>query len=322
MTDGPVEFQGRVLLVTGAGRGLGRDCARLLAARGAKVVCADNGSAMDGAGGSAGPAASVVEEITAAGGEAVACVADLATEDGAAEAVDAAVTAFGRIDGLLHGASTVPDNAPVARMSSADLERVMRINPFAGLWLARAAWPRLAAQGYGRILYMTSAGIYGSAGNAPYAAAKAAIIGMTRCLALEGAEQGVRVNAMAPAALTRMTERLPSSAYADWFRRTMRPERVAPTAAWLMSEACDVNGEVFHVGGGRIARMTLAESAGMSLAGETPEDVRDAAPAVLADEGWFHPATLTERALRVAAQLGYDGGMQADAFTVRPAGED
>jgi NAD(P)-dependent dehydrogenase (short-subunit alcohol dehydrogenase family) len=313
-----VRFDGRAVLVTGAGRGLGRAAARLLAARGGQVVVADNGAAMDGAEPSTAPAHAVVDEIRAAGGQACACTADIATEAGAQQAVETCLTAFGRIDALLHNASTVPDNAAVERMSSRDLELVMRVNCFGGLWLARAAWPQMTRQGYGRVVFMSSAGVYGSQGNAPYAAAKAAVIGAMRCLALEGAAHGILVNVAAPAALTRMTERLPASAYADWFTKTMAPEKAAAGVAWLLSEDCALSGEMFHIGGGRIARLRLAEGEGVLLAGDTVEDARAAIPAVLADSGVFYPKDLSERALKVARQLGFQGEMPTAAFTVTP----
>lgn len=311
-----IGFEGRALLVTGAGRGLGRGHALLLASRGARVVVADNGSAMDGSAAGIGPAQAVVDEIRASGGAAVACTADISEEAGASHAVAACVEAFGRIDGVLHNASTVPDNAPIERMSSRDLDLVMRVNCYAGLWMARAAWPHMVRQGFGRIVLMSSAGIYGSTGNAPYAAAKAAVIGAARCLALEGAPHGILVNAVAPAALTRMTERLPASDYADWFAATMRPEKVSPAVAFLLSEGCRISGEMFHLGGGRVARMRLAESEGALLADDTIEAAQAALTEALAETEFFFPRDLIERSQKVAAQLGYGGGMGAGAFTV------
>lgn len=321
MTDPQVRFDGRAILVTGAGRGLGRMHALLLAARGASVVVGDNGAAMDGGDPSTAPAHAVADEIRAAGGRAVACTADIATEAGSNQAVEACLKAFGRIDGVLHNASTVPDNAPVETMSSRDLELVMRVNCFAGLWMARAAWPHMTGQGYGRIVLMSSAGVYGSAGNAPYAAAKAAVIGAMRCLALEGAGPGILVNVVAPAALTRMTERLPASAYADWFSQTMAPGKVSMGVAYLMSEDSQISGEIFHIGGGRIARLRIAETEGALLSGDAIEDVRAQMPAVLTDEAVFYPANLEERSLKVAQLLGYTGEMPAGAFTVTPLGK-
>jgi NAD(P)-dependent dehydrogenase (short-subunit alcohol dehydrogenase family) len=318
--QGEIRFDGRAILVTGAGRGLGRAHAMLLAARGARIVAADNGAALDGEGPSPAPAESVRAEIAAMGGEAVACAANIATEAGANQAVAACLAAFGRIDGILHNASTSPALATADALSSRDLDLVMRVNPFAGLWLARAGWPQMTRQRYGRILYMTSGGIYGALGNAPYAAAKSAYIGLTRCLAVEGAEHGILVNAIAPAARTRMTEGFQPSAYADWFFATMQPEKVSIGAAYLMSEACTVNGEIFAMGGGRIARITIAESEGVMGTGASIEEVHDAMPRVTGDDRFFHPKDLSERSARVARVFGFDGGLEASsAFAVRPA---
>jgi NAD(P)-dependent dehydrogenase (short-subunit alcohol dehydrogenase family) len=319
MAQGEIRFDGRAILVTGGGRGLGRAQALLLAARGASVVVADNGAALDGEDPSTAPAQAVAAEILAAGGAAVACAADIATEAGANAAVAASLEAFGRIDGLVHNASTSPDLTGAAAISSRDLDLIMRINPMAGLWLARAAWPHMARQRFGRIVYMTSGGIYGSLGNAPYAAAKSAYIGLTRCLAVEGAKDGILVNAAAPAARTRMTERFQASAYADWFFATMAPEKVAVGVGYLLSEECAVQGEILALGGGRIARIALAESEGVMGGGESIEAVRACMPEVMADARFFQPKDLAERSAKVAELFGFRGGLAASSeYAVRP----
>jgi NAD(P)-dependent dehydrogenase (short-subunit alcohol dehydrogenase family) len=302
-----VRFNGRAILVTGGGRGIGRCHCLLLASRGAQVVVADNGSAMDGEGTSAGPAETVAAEIEAAGGRAVACMADLSTEAGANEAVARTVEAFGRIDGVLHNASTVPELRTTDLLNSHDLEVVMRINTFAGLWLSRAAWPHMQRQKFGRILFTTSVGIYGQEGTAPYSAAKAAALGIMRALAVEGARDGIHVNAIAPSARTRMTEKFLASAYAKWLFDTMPPEKISVAAAFLMSEACDLNGEVVALGGGRLARLTFAETEGVIRSGSSIEEVRDAMPEVMADSRWFYPKDLAVRSAKVAAMFGFKG---------------
>ncbi|HEX8056345.1 MAG TPA: SDR family NAD(P)-dependent oxidoreductase [Novosphingobium sp.] len=322
MAEDEIRFEGRAVLVTGGGRGLGRATALLLASRGAQVVVADNGAAMDGEAASTGPADAVVAEIIAAGGTAVACTADLASEAGAAEAVAASVGAFGRIDGIVHFASPCPDLKAADRLSSRDLELVMRVNPFAALWMARAAWPHMARQHYGRIVLMPSGAIYGAMGNTDYAAAKGAYVAITRCLALEGPKDNVRVNAISPSARTRMTERFHPSAYAEWFYQTMQPEKVAVTAAWLLSEDCNVNGEIFAVGGGRIARMMIAENEGVIGSGTSIEEVRAMMPEVMADGRFFHAKDLGERSAKVASLFGFDGRLSsATEFAVKPVAE-
>ncbi len=319
MARNEIRFDGRAILVTGAGRGLGRAQALLLALRGAKVVVADNGTAMDGEAPDKSPAESVVAEIKTNGGEAVACTVDIATEAGSTEAVETTLKAFGRIDGLVHNASTSPNLTKVEELSSHDLDAVMRVNPFAGLWMTRAAWPHMTRQRYGRILYMTSGGIYGSLGNAPYAAAKSAYIGMMRCLAIEGASHGILVNAAAPSARTRMTERFHPSAYAQWFFATMSPEKVAVGAAFLMSEDCGISGEIFSLGGGRIGRITIAESEGVLGSGRSIEEVRDAMPRVMADTRYFYVKDLSERSAKVADVFGFQGGLESsNTLAVRP----
>jgi hypothetical protein len=198
----------------------------------------------------------------------------------------------------------------------------MRVNPFAALWMARAAWPYMARQHYGRLVFMPSGAIYGAMGNTDYAAAKGAYLAITRCLALEGPKNNVRVNAICPSARTRMTERFHPSAYAEWFYQTMQPEKVALGAAWLLSEQCNVNGEIFAVGGGRIARMMIAENEGVIGSGTSIEEVGAIMPQVIADERFFHPKDLGERSARVAALFGFDGRLSsATDFAVKSIAE-
>lgn len=301
-------FDGKAFLVTGAGRGLGRAQAILLARRGARIVVADNGSAMDGNAASGGPAAAVVEEIGAQGGTAVACTADLACEAGAEQAVAASLDAFGRIDGIAHYASTCPPLTSPDRIDGPDMELLLAINPLAAIRMTRAAWPHMARQGHGRLLFTPSAGIYGALGSAHYATAKSAYLGLVRCLALDGRAQGILVNALMPAAQTRMTEGFPPGAFADWFQATMLPEKVAAAGAWLLSDDCAITGETFAVGGGRIARVTIAETEGVVIPDISVERAGGAMPQVMADERFFYPRDLSERSGRVARVFGFAGG--------------
>lgn len=323
MAQQEVRFDGRAILVTGAGRGLGRAYALLLASRGAKIVVADNGVAMDGAGGSAQPAESVVAEIKAAGGEAVPTTVDIATEEGAAGAVQACVDAFGRIDGFLHNASTLPNLTSVEQLSSVDLERVMRINPFASIWLTRAAWPHMVRQRYGRIVFTSSTGFYGNLGNALYGSAKSACIGLMRCFALEGAKHGIIVNAVAPSLRSRMTERFQRSAFTDWYLATMAPEKAAVAGAYLMSEDCTSYGEMFSTGGGRIARIVIAETDGFLGTGDSIEEVRDAMPSIRADTRYFYPRDFSDRTAKFAELFGIESGLDANSdFAMKPIAKD
>lgn len=306
MPDSEIRFDNRAYVVSGAGRGLGRAQALLLAGRGGKVVVADNGSAMDGGSASAGPADDVVAEIRAAGGEAVAATGDLSTLEGANGAIEACLNAFGRIDGIAHYASTCPDLKGPAEMEDRDIELLLAVNPLAAMRMARAAWPHMERAGFGRMIFCPSAAVYGALGNAPYAAAKAANIGVIRCLALEGAENGICVNGILPAANTRMTESFLPSSYGQWFFKQMAPEKVAAAGAYLLSEESALNGEMLAIGGGRIARVQFAEADGVMDAGDSIEAVRDAMGEVLADTSYFHPADLTKRTLRVNRLFGME----------------
>lgn len=306
MTNDDVRFDGRVILVTGGGRGLGQAQARLLASRGAKLVVADNGSAMDGEHPDAGLAETVVEEIKAAGGEALAFTDSLADESGAIGAVEACLSEYDRIDGLIHYASTCPAPSPPDQMSTEVLDKVMQINVYAGLFMARTAWPHMVRQGYGRLVFVPSAGSYGAPGALEYGTAKAAYYGMIRCLAVEGASHGLFVNGVSPAASTRMTAQLPDTPFWQWYRNAMAPEKVAAGAAFLLSEECSVTGESFAMGGGRIARISFAEADGVIAPEGTLEDVRRIMPQVMADSRFFYPKTLSERSAKVAALFGFD----------------
>ncbi len=317
MTSDEIRFDGKAIVVTGAGRGMGRDHALLLASRGARVVVADNGSAMDGSASGAGPAESVVAEITDAGGTAVPCTADLSTEEGSAAAVQAAIDAFGRVDCILHNASTSPNLHSPDQVPTDQLDLVMRINAYAGFWLTRAAWPHMKEQGGGRIVYVASHSIYGVAGSAPYASAKSAYIGMARSFAPEGASLNILCNVIMPTARTRMTERMPASDYADWLWETMDPTKVAFGAAYLLSDECQIYGEMFSVGGGRIARIRLAESSGVMGPGDSIEKMRDAFATVMTQSDHIFPRDQQERVSIVHPKMGFSGTLREDAYAVK-----
>ncbi|MFF9911038.1 SDR family oxidoreductase [Streptomyces sp. NPDC013457] len=247
--------EGRVVIVTGAGRGLGRAHARAFAAEGARVVVNDLGVGLDGSAGSGSPAGQVVEEIRAAGGEAVAHGGDIATEEGAASLVAAALDAFGRLDTLVNNAGFLRDRMLV-NLGEDDWDAVMRVHVkghFLPLRHAAAYWRAEAKAGrepVARVVNTTSgAGLLGSVGQGNYAAAKAGIIGLTLVAAAETARYGVQVNAIAPAARTRMTE----GAFAEL---AGVPEDVSPLVVWLGSaSSAGVTGRVFEAEGGRITVM-------------------------------------------------------------------
>ena len=263
-----LRFDDRVAVVTGAGRGLGRAYAQLLASRGAKVVVNDPGGSLAGEGADAGPAERVVNEITAAGGEAVACTASVATRQGGEAIIQTALGHYGRVDILIHNAGNVRRGS-LKEMSFEDFDAVLDVHLRGAFNVVRPAFPVMCAARYGRIVLTSSiGGLYGNHGVANYAAAKAGVIGLSNVAALEGAADGVTCNVIVPAAVTRMAAGIDTSAYPP-----MGPELVAPVVGWLAHESCSVTGEMFIALAGRVARAVIAESPGAHRPSWTIEDV-------------------------------------------------
>jgi NAD(P)-dependent dehydrogenase (short-subunit alcohol dehydrogenase family) len=265
---GTLRFDGRVAVVTGGGRGLGRAYAELLAARGARVVVNDTGAAISGAGADSGPADEVVSAIKAAGGDAIASTDSVAAADGGAAIVAAALDHYGRVDILIHNAGN-NRYAPLAEMTDEDYDAVLDVHLRGAFRVTRAAFGHMAGAGYGRIVLTSSiGGLYGNHRVASYGSAKAGVIGLANVVALEGAQAGIRCNVIIPAALTRLAEGLDTSAYPP-----MRPELVAPAVGWLAHESCSVTGEMLVAIAGRVARAYIAESPGIYQPSWTVEDI-------------------------------------------------
>jgi len=287
-----LRFDGRVAVITGAGHGLGRSHALSLAERGAKVVVNDLGGALDGTGASAGPAAEVVELIRKAGGEATASTDNVATPDGAQAIVRTAIDTYGRLDIVVNNAGILRDRS-FGKMSVEEFDQVLAVHVRGSFLVGRAAFPYLKEQGYGRIVNTTSpAGLFGNFGQANYSTAKMGLVGLTKTLGIEGARAGIKANAIAPIAWTRMTEELLPAE----FEAKFTAERVSALVTFLAHEACETSGEVFSVGGGRIARVFVAEGPGWRQDDHTVEDIRDNWEAILAEQPYLTPTTLGEQA--------------------------
>ncbi len=267
-----IRFDGRTAIVTGAGGGLGRSHALALAARGARVVVNDMGGALDGTGGSQAAADRVVADIREAGGEAVASYDSVAEPEAAAAIVARAVDAFGGVDILVNNAGILRDKT-FKKMALADFDEVVQVHLMGSVYVTKAAFPRMAERGYGRIVLTTSAaGLYGNFGQTNYAAAKLGLVGFMNALKEEGKRDNVLVNTIAPLAFTRMGETvLPVD-----LKERLSPDYVSAAVAWLCAEACEVTGRIIVAGAGLFAEARMVESAGFRLpagAEATPEAV-------------------------------------------------
>jgi NAD(P)-dependent dehydrogenase (short-subunit alcohol dehydrogenase family) len=253
-----LRFDNRVAVVTGAGRGLGRAYALLLAARGARVVVNDPGATLQGDGGDSGPAQDVVREIAARGGEGVACTESVATREGGQAIIQTALDRYGRIDILIHNAGNVRRGS-LKELTYEDFDAVLDVHLRGAFHVVRPAFPIMCKAGYGRIVLTSSiGGLYGNQRVVNYSVSKAGLIGLSNVAALEGAAEGVKCNVIVPAAVTRMAEGIDTSAYPP-----MDPELVAPVVGWLAHESCSITGEMLVSIAGRVARAFVAETPGV-----------------------------------------------------------
>jgi NAD(P)-dependent dehydrogenase (short-subunit alcohol dehydrogenase family) len=282
-------FDGKVAIITGAGGGLGRSHALELARRGALVVVNDLGGSVDGVGGSEAAAQKVVDEIKAGGGEAVPSYDSVATPEGGEAIVQTAIDAFGRVDIVINNAGILRDKA-FHNMTPDFVDPVLDVHLRGAFNVTRPAWAHMREQGYGRVVNTSSgAGLFGNFGQANYGAAKMGLVGLTRVLAVEGAKHDIKVNAIAPVARTRMTEDLLGPA-----AEKLDPELITPVVTYLVHQDCPTSGEVYSLGGGRVARVFIGVTPGIVDADLTPESVRDRFDAIRDEAGYVVPANLNE----------------------------
>ena len=300
-------FDDQVVLVTGAGRGMGKAHAELFAALGANVVVADAGVGLYGMGNDATIAAEVSETLCAKGLSASDYTGDLASEAGARGAVRHAIEAFGRIDAVVHNAGFTLGAMPMGEESLDRLEKQLSINTRAAFLICQEAWPHFQSAGGGRIVIAGSTAMYGLPRSTPYSTAKASYIGLCRALADEGADHGIHVNLVASAGATRMAENMPDSAFRSWFLKQMDPALVSPVVAWLAHPDCQINGETFVVGGGRVARVVISEARGEIMTGAAVEDARAAIEASLSSDEAVPLRHFDESMNLMTRALGFEG---------------
>jgi NAD(P)-dependent dehydrogenase (short-subunit alcohol dehydrogenase family) len=258
--------QDRVIVVTGAGGGLGREYALTLAREGASVVVNDLGGSRDGTGAGHSMADQVVSEIKDAGGRAVANYDSVAESEGAENIIKTALDEFGKVDGVISNAGILRDGT-FHKMEFANWDAVVKVHLYGGYNVIRAAWPHFREQSYGRVVVATStSGLFGNFGQANYGAAKLGLVGLINTLAQEGAKYNIKANAVAPIAATRMTQDiLPPEVF-----EKLTPEYVAPVVGYLMSEENEETAAVFIVGGGRVQRAALFQNDGVTFSDGVP----------------------------------------------------
>ena len=301
-----IDFKGRVAIVTGAGGGLGKQHALALAARGAKVVVNDLGGDVHGVGGSVSAAQAVVDEIRAAGGEAIVNGASVTDFAGVQAMVQQTMDTWGRVDILVNNAGILRDKS-FAKMDLADFRLVVDVHLMGAVHCSKAVCPIMQAQNYGRIVMTTSSsGLYGNFGQANYGAAKMALAGLMQTLSIEGEKNNIRVNCLAPTAATRMTEGLMPEAVL----KALEPQAVVPAMLVMASEAAP-NRTIICAGAGsfEVAHITLTQGVHLGLTTDTPERLAAALAQVTDRQGETVPLSgSAQGTLEVGKAMAAHGG--------------
>ncbi|MET8168219.1 SDR family NAD(P)-dependent oxidoreductase [Streptomyces sp. NPDC005329] len=316
-----IRFEDRVVVVTGGGRGLGREYALALAARGARVVVNDVGTGIDGRGASPSPAHAVAEEIRLLGGQAVADVHDVATVHGARALTRAAVERWGRLDGLVNNAG-ISIMRPLGELSDEECRRVLDTHVGGTLNMVRAVWPHMVASRYGRIVNTCSDALFGDTGLSVYAAGKGGVLGLTTSLAAEGAPYGIKVNAVVPIAATRMSlEALQGDESVTALLTDLFPAHlVASVVALLAHESVPCTGELLHAAGRRVGRIFLGATEGVLWKEDpTPESIREQLPAIRSTEAFRTPQSVSASMAFSLQQLGVGGAESLALDLATPA---
>ncbi len=296
-----IRYDGRVAVITGAGGGLGKTYAQMLASRGASVVINDLGGSSDGTGGGTSMADQTVKEINEAGGKAVANYDSVATPEGGAGIIQTAVDNFGKVDIVINNAGILRDKS-FAKLEPQHLEAVIDVHLKGAFYVTQPAFRVMKENSYGRIIFASSgAGIFGNFGQTNYGAAKMGLVGLSNVLAVEGAKSNIKCNVIAPIAKTRLTEQL-LGGMAD----ALDPNFVTPLVAYLCSEDCELTHEVFDVGGGRYARIFVGLGKGWTTSkGKIPsvEDIADNMDAIRSTDGYTIPDSIAGEMQAIAESL-------------------
>lgn len=294
-----INFDGQVIIITGAGVGLGRAYAQLLAEHGAKIVVNDPGVDVQGHGNDPAAADAVVTEIRVAGGDAIANYDTVATKAGGAAIVQSAIEAYGRVDGLVHNAGILRDKS-FLKLDDDDINQVLDVHLKSAFYVGQPVFSAMKQQQHGRMVFTTSAsGLFGNFGQANYGSAKTGLVGLMRVLSIEGASKGIRINCVAPSARTRMTEGLLGP-----LQDQLDPKHVAPLVAFLCSPQCEFTNEIFSAGGGRYARVFLGLTLGWYSSGEVAsvDTIAEKMGAIMDTEDFIIPASgMDELAAMLAA---------------------